>query len=223
MKIYPAIDLLGGRAVQLVGGDPTKLLFSRDALEQAEKFKEVTLWLIDLNSALGNGSNLKLIKKILTKSPACVGGGIRTIEKANEMLEAGAEKIIIGTKAVEDPEFLKNFDPEKVIVALDCKKGKVCIDAWQSETGREVEDIGAKYYLVTNIDVEGRQEGLDFSFVENVLDKLPNVIISGGISSPEDVFKIKKMGAYGVVIGSALYSGKIKLEEVLNEKNNAMP
>ena len=98
MKIIPAIDLLDGKCVQLVGGDPAKVIYSGDALEQAEKFSKAgTLWFIDLNAVLGNGSNLELIKKLLKKYPAFVGGGIRTVEKANEILEAGAEKIIIGS------------------------------------------------------------------------------------------------------------------------------
>ncbi len=216
MKILPAIDLLNGKCVQLIGGDPNRVLYSCDPFEKAEEFSKLgALWIIDLNAALGNGSNLEIIKKLLKKYPAFVGGGIRTIEKANELLGAGAEKIIIGTKAVQNPFFIENFDKEKIIVAFDFKNDRIAIEGWQKQTDFEVKDIGAKYYLATNIDKEGKQEGVDFNFVQSILGKLPNMIISGGISSIEDVQKLKELGVFGVVIGAALYSGKIKLEDLL--------
>lgn len=216
MKIMPAIDLLDEKCVQLVAGDLSKVLYSGDALEQAEKFSKAgTLWVIDLDAALGTGSNLGLIKKILGKYSAFVGGGIRTLERANEILKAGAEKIILGTKVIQDPSFLENFDKEKIIVAYDCKQGKICIEGWQKTADSEIKDIGARYYLVTNIDKEGKQSGVDFVFIKEVLKKLPNVIVSGGISSIDEIQKLEELGAYGVVIGSALYTGKIKLEDAL--------
>ena len=155
MKILPAIDLLDGNCVQLVGGNPNQILYSCDPFEKAEEFAKLgALWIIDLNATLGTGSNSEIVKKLLKKYPAYVGGGIRTVEKANEILNSGAEKIIIGTKAVQDPDFLNNFDKEEVIVAFDFKKGRVSIEGWKKQTDFQISDIGAKYYLVTNIDME---------------------------------------------------------------------
>ena len=207
---------MNGRAVQLEGGDPTKLKYSAGPFEKAREFSIAdTLWLVDLDAALARGSNLGIIKQLLKEYKCFVGGGIRTKELAEELLSAGAEKICVGTRALEDPSFLTQFDPEKVIVALDFKDGKLQTRGWTAEA--ELPQLNARYYLITNISVEGREEGPDFEFIQNAISRYPNAIISGGVSSKEDILKIKSMGAYAVVIGSALYSGKLKLEEVLKK------
>jgi len=217
MRILPAIDLMNGRAVQLEGGDPSKLKYEADPFEKAKEFSIAeALWIVDLDATLGIGSNLETIKQLVQQYPCFVGGGIRTKELADEILQAGAEKICIGTRALEEPSFLEQFDPEKVIVALDFKDGKLQKKGWTEEA--KLPELSAKYYLITNVSVEGKEQGPDFEFIQNIISKYPNAIISGGVSSKEDVLKIKNMGAYAVVIGSALYSGKIKLEEVLKMK-----
>jgi len=216
MKILPAIDLMNGQAVQLEGGDPSKVKYSADPFKKAREFSLAgALWIIDLDAALGLGSNLEIIKKLVQQYPCFVGGGIRTKEITDELLQAGAEKIVIGTRALEDPAFLDQFDREKIIVALDFKDGKLQKKAWTEES--ELPELIAKYYLITNVSVEGKEQGPDFEFIQNAIANYQNVIISGGISSKEDVLKIKSMGAYAAIIGSALYSGKIKLEEVLKK------
>jgi len=214
MKILPAIDLMNGKAVQLEGGNPEKVKYEVDPFEKAEEFSRArVLWIVDLDAALERGSNLEIIKQLLKKYKCYVGGGIRSKELADELLEAGAEKICIGTKALEDPKFLENFDKEKVILALDFKNGKLQKKGWTEDV--EMPEINAKYVLVTNVSVEGREAGPDFEFIQNIVKKYENVIISGGISSLSDIQKVRKAGAYSAVIGSALYSGKIKLSEVL--------
>jgi len=214
MKILPAIDLMDGKAVQLECGDPSKVKYSADPFEKAKEFSQAeTLWIVDLNAALGTGSNLGIIKQLLSKYKCYVGGGIRTKEIADELLQAGAEKICIGTRALEDPSFLDQFDSEKIIIALDFKNGKLQKKGWTEEA--EFPKLNAKYYLITNVSMEGLEQGPDFEFIQKAIAKYPNAIISGGISSKDDVLKIKSMGAYAAVIGSALYSKKLKLKEVL--------
>jgi len=206
---------MNGRAVQLEGGDPSKLKYSADPFEKAREFSKAgTLWLVDLDAALGLGSNLEIIKKLLAEYKCFVGGGIRTKALADELLAAGAEKICVGTRALEEPAFLENFDPKKIIVALDFKDGKLQKRGWTAEA--KLPELNARFYLITNVSVEGREAGPDFEFIKNAISTYPNAIISGGISSAEDVLKIKSMGAYAVVIGSALYSKKLKLEEVFS-------
>ena len=218
MIILPAIDIMGGQAVQLESGDPEKIKYSANPFEKAQEFTRAgakILWIVDLDAALGIGSNIEIIKELLKKYRCFVGGGIRTKELANEVLQAGAEKICIGTRAIEDPKFLNQFDLEKVVLALDIKDGKLQKKGWTEEA--KLPEISAKYVLATNVSVEGREKGPNFEFIENTLSKCPNVIISGGISSKADILKIKKMGAYAAVIGSALYSRKIKLKEVFEK------
>lgn len=230
MKIFPAIDLMNGRAVQLEGGNPEKIKYSADPFNKAQEFSIAeTLWVVDLDAAFGTGSNLKIVKGLLKKYKCYVGGGIRTKKLADELLEAGAEKICIGTRALEDPKFMEQFDSENVILALDFRDGKLQKKGWTENA--ELPEINAKsvlstakYVLATNVSVEGKEQGPDFEFIKSAISKYPNVIISGGISSASDVFRIKKLGAYAVVIGGALYSGKLKLEDVIKyEKNNAVP
>lgn len=224
MIILPAVDILGGMCVQLVQGRLESARFYGSPQDFANKWSEGSaeiLWIVDLDAALGRGSNLEIVKELAGKYRCFVGGGIRTKEIADELLEAGAEKICIGTRAIEEPGFFEQFDPERVILALDFKDGKLQKKGWTEEA--ELPEVEARYVLATNVSVEGEQEGPDFDFIQDVVSKYQNVIVSGGVSSRKDVLEIKNMGAYAVVIGSALYSGKIKLEEVLNEENNAMP
>ena len=217
--IIPSIDLMNGKAVQLVQGEKKKLE-REDVLELAEKFskfKEIAV--IDLDAAMGKGNNIEIIKKICKIANCRVGGGIRTMEKANEILEAGAKKIIIGTKA--DKEFLKNLPKDKVIVAVDSRNDIVVTKGWKEKTGKKPEEVIKELndycsgFLYTYVDKEGMMQGTNIKKAIE-LSKLTDkkITVAGGISSIEEIKKLLELG-FDCQIGMALYTGKVKLDDLL--------
>ena len=236
--IIPAIDLKGGKCVQLRQGKEEDVIFSaNNPVEIAIKWVEEgarRLHIIDLDGAFQHSArNEPLIERIVRaegvreKAKIQVGGGIRSYEKAAKFLNIGVSTIILGTAALETPELVKklvkDFSPERIMIALDARGGRVAIKGWREITGlkvkdaaRKVEEMGAGSILFTNIDVEGLMRGVNMDIIEEVTrsTSLP-VIVSGGVSSIEDVRRIKEAGASGVVIGSALYMGKINLREAI--------
>ena len=213
--IIPSIDLMDGKAVQLRQGRE-KVLERKNVLELAKEFSKYgEIAVIDLDAALGKGDNLKLIKKICKIADCRVGGGIRTIEKANEILQAGAKKIIIGTKAT--PEFLKQLPKERVIVAVDTKDGYVVTKGWVEKTKQKPDALIKNLeqycsgFLFTNVNKEGLMKGFDFEIVKKLKALTKNkMTIAGGISSISDIKKIEGVGADSQ-LGMALYTGKIEL------------
>lgn len=232
MFVIPAVDIKDGKCVQLVGGEPGTGFEYGDpvnaALEWEERGAEF-LHLIDLDGAMDEGDNLEKIAEILANVNICVqvGGGIRTIEKACELLGIGADRVILGTAALEDPGLVEDLTEKasrgSVIVALDVKKGKVASEGWKNKTEMEFIDMakmfeerGAGYILFTNIDVEGKMSGIDPEPIEKIVGSVDiPIIASGGVSSLDDVKRIKKAGASAVVIGTALYEGKLIFEEAV--------
>jgi len=218
--VIPAIDLKDGKCVQLQGGDPQKVLFTRDdPIQAAKEFSKDfdLLHVVDLDAALGTGSNLELIKQIAGFAKIQVGGGIRDPEKAKEMLQF-ADRIIVGT----NPSILKQLPEykERLILALDSKDGKVSTKGWTEELEVGPESLAGQYkdlvgaFLYTCINKEGRQNGPDLEGTEKIV-KCGKTLASGGISSIEDIEALKQLGVSGVVVGSALYSGKLNLDEVI--------
>ncbi len=244
-ELIPAIDLRGGRCVQLRQGKKEDEIFA-----SAENPVEIArgwiiqgarrLHVIDLDGAFQEEkNNLGVIKKIADaegvreKAKIQVGGGIRSYETAVELLETGIDRIIFGTVALKSPHLIEQvanaFSPERVMVALDARKGKVAIDGWQEVTGvnateaaKQVERIGAGSLLFTNIDVEGLMEGVDQEIIAEFVSSVSiPVVIAGGVSSVEDIGKIKDAGASGVVMGSALYKGKLDFNELLRRRQGS--
>ncbi len=244
-ELIPAIDLRGGRCVQLRQGKKEDEIFA-----SAENPVEIArgwviqgarrLHVIDLDGAFQEEkNNLGVIKKIADaegvreKAKIQVGGGIRSYETAVELLETGIDRIIFGTVALKSPHLIEQvanaFSPERVMVALDARKGKVAIDGWREVTGvdateaaKQVERIGAGSLLFTNIDVEGLMEGVDQEIIAEFVSSVSiPVVIAGGVSSVEDIGKIKDAGASGVVMGSALYKGKIDFNELLRRRQGS--
>lgn len=232
--IIPAIDLKDGRCVQLERGEADKILISLpDPLSVAMRWVNDgarVLHVIDLDAAMETGSNIGIIKEILEElSPKVeiqVGGGIRSYGRAVELLEEGASRVIFGTVAITNPELIERvsteFGRDRVMVAIDCRGGKVAVRGWKEVTSLSPLQIARRfekwctYMLLTDVDVEGMMRGVDKDWVSSMLSSLRSkVIISGGISSMQDVHMIKELGAYGVVIGSALYTGKLNLREIL--------
>src|SRR3989344_208331 len=184
--IIPSIDLMDGKAVQLKQGKK-KMLERKDVLDLAlevRKYGEIAV--IDLDAAFGKGNNIELIRQICKVADCRVGGGIRTIEKANEILGFGAKKVIIGTKA--NPNFLRQLPKERVIVAIDTKSGFIVDKGWKNNTKKTPKELINELspycsgFLFTNVDREGLMNGIDFSIV-NELKKLKGdgLTVAGGI------------------------------------------
>ena len=215
--IIPSIDLMDGKAVQLRQGKE-KVLERKNVLGLAKEFSKYgEVAVIDLDAAMGKGNNLELIKKICKIADCRVGGGIRTIEKANELLQAGAKRIIIGTMA--KPEFLKQLLKDRIIAAVDTKEGYVVTKGWTNKTKEKPEELIKKLepycsgFLFTNVDKEGLMQGIDWGIVKKLKAITKNnLTVAGGISSIEDIKKLESLGVDSQ-LGMALYKGKIKLDE----------
>jgi phosphoribosylformimino-5-aminoimidazole carboxamide ribotide isomerase len=228
--VIPALDLKDGKCVQLVGGDPKKKLIEEDNPREIAEYWEGSgakrLHLIDLDGAIeGARLNEPIVRKIVEEIeiPIQFGGGIRTLEDAAALLDMGVEKIILGTIAVNNPgallELSEKYGRERIIVALDSKDGKVVVKGWTEDTGSRASDIIGEFepyaseVLFTNVDVEGRMSGIDEDIIKEVADATSlGVLASGGITTIDDIKKAREAGASGVVIGSALYTGKLNFE-----------
>ncbi len=231
--IIPSIDLMGGKAVQLKQGKE-KVLERDDVLGLALEFgKYGEIAVIDLDAAFGKGDNLELIKKICKVADCRVGGGIRTIKKANEILQAGAKKIIIGTKA--SVEFLKQLPKNRVIAAIDAKDGFVVNKGWTEKTGNKPQEVIKELepycagFLFTNVNKEGMMRGIDFAVINKIKNSTKNKLTAaGGISSIKDIKKLENSGI-DAQLGMALYTGKISLSKAFislldfNKNNGLIP
>jgi phosphoribosyl-ATP pyrophosphohydrolase len=212
--LVPSIDISNGKAVQLKQGKEFVLESERDPLDLAREFNRYgEVAVIDLDAALGKGSNRELIKQICAIADVRVGGGIRDVETGNDLLRAGAKSLIIGTKA--SPEFLANFPRDKVMVALDNVDNQVVDEGWTKSTGESIWDRAKRLndfcngYLVTFVKNEGTMTGLPVDVAKDVMDKLQKpVTVAGGIAAAEEVVALSKIGA-DVQVGMALYKGKL--------------
>jgi phosphoribosylformimino-5-aminoimidazole carboxamide ribotide isomerase len=230
MIVIPAIDLRGGRAVRLRRGDPSEeTAYANDPVEVAQRFQEQgarRLHVIDLDAALGEGDNREAIGAICRAVvvPVQVGGGIRSLEAAAAVFEAGAARAILGTAAAADDSFVARAVEEfaeRVVVAVDVRGGHLMIDGWREE-GPALEaaisglnEAGAPRYLVTAIARDGTLDGPDLTLYRQVL-KLTDrpVIASGGVRNAEDVWALRDVGCEAAVTGKALYEKTLKLSQV---------
>lgn len=226
--IFPCIDLMSGKAVQLIKGEK-KALEVKDIDSLIEKFRPFgQIQLIDLDAAKGKGDNLSLIKNIIKKIDCRVGGGIRTIEKAEEILDAGAKKIIISSSIFKNnkinDKFLKDIDEKldeaKIVIALDTIKENVVIKGWKKSTGINVFDIIKQLepycseFLCTYVDKEGMLQGTNLDFFKRLRDSTSNdITAAGGITTIEEVKQLEEIGANSA-LGMAVYTGKIKLDDL---------
>lgn len=218
--IIPSIDLMDGKAVQLKQGkESEKQLEREDVLELAKyysKFGDIAV--IDLDSAFNNGKdNEELIKQLCKIAPCRVGGGIRTVEKAQRIISYGAKKIIIGTAASE--EFLVQLPKDKVIVAIDTKNGKITTEGWTKELDKTPADYIKHFddlcsgYLYTIVENEGMMQGCDVPLIEEVRKATKKELVAaGGISTVEEIAKLNKMNV-STQLGMCIYTGAVKLED----------
>ncbi len=216
--IVPSIDLEAGHAVQLVGG-AAKALDAGDPRPLARRFGRVgEIAVVDLDAALGRGSNADVVEELIDLAPCRVGGGIRNVTAAIRWLDRGAEKVVLGTAA--RPEVLEKLPRERVIAALDARHGEVVIEGWQKPTGELVlERIAALRelvggFLVTFVEREGRLEGTDLAFAKQIRDAAGSaaVTIAGGITTEAEVRDLDRLGC-DAQVGMALYTGKLGLAE----------
>jgi len=234
MIAIPAVDLKGGRCVQLVGGRPEEERVSLpDPLGVARGWRERgfrTLHVVDLDAALGSGDNIELVTRFASEAPGDlqVGGGIRDEERAEALLGAGANRIIVGTRAVEDREWLQGLadrHPGKVMVAADIRDGEVLSRGWTEGSGvridrflDEISPFPLAGILCTDVGREGRVAGMDREGVRGVVDGTGHrVWISGGVSTMDDLRFLDEIGAEGAVLGMALYTGALDADDVAEE------
>jgi phosphoribosylformimino-5-aminoimidazole carboxamide ribotide isomerase len=228
------VDILGGRCVQLVQGKRESATEYGDPLSCATRWIDAgadALHVVNLDGAFGDaGANVELIRTLVktTGIEIEMGGGIRSIEDAARWLETGVSRIIISTLAVREPESVgllaSEFGSERVMAGVDAKGGQVAIRGWQETAGdylswaERFEALGAGSLLYTNVDVEGLQQGVRMDPVISLIGRVDvPVVVAGGVSCRSDVTALRDCGAYGAVLGSALYSGKITLQEALEE------
>jgi len=218
--IIPSIDLMDGRAVQLRQGKEKVLTDERDPLELLEELNRYgEVGVIDLDAALGKGDNLALIRRMCRQAHIRVGGGIRTPERAKELLRAGAKNLIVGTAAT--PEFLGHLPPGRVMVALDHAGGEVVDEGWTRGTGESIQERAEKVadycsgYLCTFVEDEGCMEGINEEEALKLSQTLPHpVTVAGGVSKVEEVVRLSKAGL-DVQVGMAMYTGKLDPTEAV--------
>jgi phosphoribosylformimino-5-aminoimidazole carboxamide ribotide isomerase len=228
--VVPAVDMQDGEVVQLVQGERGTERKYGDPVDAATRWVDEgadTLHLVDLDGAFeGARANADAVDSVLdaTDVSVQVGGGIRTADDAIDLLDRGVDRVILGTAAVENPDIVGEIAAEYgdgVMVSLDAKGGEVVVEGWTEGTGMDpVEaaqryvDLGAAAILFTDVDVEGRQEGVRTEPVRKLADSVDiPVIASGGVATVDDVRALKQAGAAGVVVGTALYEGSFTLEE----------
>jgi len=235
MEIIPAVDLMDGKVVRLVRGDPRTLKAYEhfgDPITVAKKWEQEgadAIHVIDLDAALDRGNNLKTIEKIahVVKKPVQVGGGIRSLEIAKNLLKTGIARIILGALAFKElhtlTSLLKDFGPERIVVALDYSDDEVMVRGWKATTKLSVDEALARFlslkvklFLVTSITRDGTLMGPDYGTLARVCSQPSiDVFASGGVGSLEDLAVLKRVGVRGVVIGKALYEGLFSLKEAL--------
>lgn len=232
MLVVPSVDIRKGRCVQLVGGRPETEKVYGDPLEAAQRW--ITegaryLHVIDLDAAMGTGDNFNKISEVLANVNVGVqvGGGIRSVERASEFLGIGADRIILSTIAMEEPELVRELvelaGGARVMAAVDAISGKVVIRGWRTPTqksavdaAKQLERMGVGSLLYTNVDVEGRMAGVAARAIRELVQavKIP-VFAAGGVASIEDVKVAREAGAAGLVIGMAFYERKLTFRQAM--------
>ena len=236
MKIFPAIDIKDKKCVRLVKGDfDNKTEYKPSPVEQARKFKDhgfKNLHIVDLDGALtGETVNLDIIQNIVSNFDIKVeiGGGIRNIDSIEKYIDIGAEKVILGSAAIKDKNFLKEVCekfPNKIALGLDAKDGYLSLSGWKENSNqltldylKEVNNYGVSRLIYTDINRDGMKQSPNFEETSKVaeLSNCP-VIISGGVSSIDDIKKAKSLkNVEGIIVGKAIYDGDIKLEDLVKE------
>ena len=238
MKVFPAIDIKNKKCVRLIKGDfNNKTEYEMSPIEQAKKYKDhgfINLHIVDLDGALtGRTINIDLIRDLVSKFDLKIeiGGGIRNFESIQKYNDIGVEKVILGSAAIKDKNFLKEACkrfPNKIALGLDAKDGYLAVSGWKENSNQlttdflqEINDYGVSRLIYTDINRDGTKQSPNFEETSKIaeISNCP-VIISGGVSSMDDIRKAKSLkNIEGIIVGKAIYDGDIKLEELAKEIN----
>ncbi len=238
MQFIPAIDLMDGAVVRLSKGEESTRkgydISPVDAVLEWQRQGAEYIHIIDLDAALGKTPNTDLIKEIvdMLDVPVQVGGGIRSYEKATELLNDGVGRVILGSMPIKKPEetkkLLESYGPERVVIALDHRNGLITIQGWLETTDEKLDDVleryvdaGFKWFLVTNVDTDGMFTGPDVETF-NRIGSRASIIASGGVSQLTDLTNLTGIGVKAVVVGKALYEDRFTVKEALNTIKEAM-
>lgn len=234
MQLYPAIDIRNGQCVRLRQGQfHNQEVYSSSPVKVAKQWETQGasfIHLVDLDGALhGHGVNEEVIRDIASavSVPVQVGGGIRTIKDIENKLNLGVNRVIIGTKAVENPAFIKeaisNFGAERIVIGIDAKNGMVAIEGWEKVSNYNaitlalnMKELGVKTIVYTDISKDGMLQGPNVECTKEMVDMTGlDIIASGGVSSLKDLELVNQVGVHGAIIGKALYENRINLEEAI--------
>lgn len=232
MRLYPAIDLKDGNCVRLLQGDYNEVtVFGNNPGEMAKKWESLggdLLHIVDLDGAKeGKGINDEAVKDIINNLtiPAELGGGIRSIEDIENKLSLGVSRVILGSAAVKNPELVKEavakFGADKIVVGVDAKSGMVAVEGWLEVSDKEalsfckeLEKIGVTTVIYTDIAKDGMMQGPNIEETKKLVDNTNlNIIASGGVSTLDDLKKLAEIGVEGAIVGKAIYTGAIQLDE----------
>ncbi len=236
MKLFPAIDIRNGQCVRLRQGQFHDVeVYSHIPANVARNFEAAGasfIHIVDLDGALvGHSMNEDVIREIVNtvSIPVEVGGGIRTIKDIENKLNLGVGRVIIGTKAVESPQFvneiIKTFGADKIVIGIDAKNGMVATDGWEKvsnynaiQLALEMKDMGVKTIVYTDISKDGMLQGPNIEHTREMVEQTGlDIIASGGVSSMKDLDDLSSIPVYGVIIGKALYENRIHLEEAVKK------
>lgn len=233
MIILPAIDLLGRKAVRLLKGDYNQVtVYSDSPLEVAEKFKSLGathIHMVDLDGAkYGTAPNMDIVAEVAEKTGLFIeiGGGIRSMDTVKKYIDAGISRVILGTAAICDEDFLKEAVKaygEKIAVGADVKDGKIAVKGWLEQSDvtldeffLKMQDLGVKNIICTDISRDGAMRGTNLELYRELSAKYSlDITASGGVSSIEDVKMLREMNLYGAIIGKAYYTGAVDLKEAI--------
>ncbi|MDZ7687133.1 MAG: 1-(5-phosphoribosyl)-5-[(5-phosphoribosylamino)methylideneamino]imidazole-4-carboxamide isomerase [Halobacteriales archaeon] len=230
MEVIPAVDMKDGECVQLVQGDEDTAKSYGDPVKSARRWVEEgakRLHVIDLDGAIdGERRNAHHVRRIVEETGVAVqvGGGVRSVEDAKTLFEAGADRVVMGTAVMGNPPLVGEVvEHGEVVVSLDARDGEVVVEGWKEgagvtpvEAARRFEDEGASAFLFTNVDDEGLLEGVSVEPVAELVEAVDvPVIASGGVTTPDDVRALRDAGASAVVIGTAFYEGRMTYDEAL--------
>ncbi|MET3127515.1 phosphoribosylformimino-5-aminoimidazole carboxamide ribotide isomerase [Arcicella rosea] len=234
IQIIPAIDLIDGKCVRLTQGDyAQKKIYNENPLEVAKSFEDAgiqRLHLVDLDGAKQKRIvNHKVLELLASKTNLHIdfGGGVQSDEMIEIAFNSGAKQVTGGSVAVKNPDlfegWLQNYGGEKIILGADARDEKIAISGWEEATTTSVYDFvgnyiekGAKYAISTDVAKDGLLEGPSFQLYKNLQDQFPNlqIIASGGVSVMDDILKLDEMNIFGVIVGKAIYEGRITLKQI---------
>jgi phosphoribosylformimino-5-aminoimidazole carboxamide ribotide isomerase len=226
--IIPCIDLMDGKVVQLVQGRE-KALEGDSPEEMLHKFAAFPeIQLIDLDAAMGRGSNSELVRFIASKAKTRVGGGVRSVERAQELLDQGAYRVIVGTAAFGpagvNAEFLSQLNRERTVIAVDSKEGRIVVKGWRESTNLSAESVLHELepycsgFLCTYVDKEGMMQGTDLDWFRSLRAATSlELTAAGGITTLEEIRALQEMNVHAA-LGMAIYTGKLNLEDLAGTK-----